>query len=54
MKNTNLFLGETNKLYEDTGIKIEVLNSWKYLAGGKTSRAVHLLKYPEVTFIIIS
>lgn len=39
--------GELKSLRADNGLDHEVLNSWKYLAGDKSSRAVHLIKYPK-------
>ena len=45
-----MFLGELKSLRADSGLDHEVLNSWKYLAGDKSSRAVHLIKYPKVRF----
>ena len=44
----SMFLGELKSLRADNGLDHEVLNSWKYLAGDKSSRAVHLIKYPKV------
>ena len=43
-----MILGELKSLRADNGLDHEVLNSWEYLAGDKSSRAVHLIKYPEV------
>ncbi len=41
-------IGEFKKLLKNDNVKAEVIVSWKYVAGDITSRAVHLLKYPQV------
>jgi len=39
--------GDVESLWKSSGIKTEVIGNWKYVSGDVTSRAVHLLKYPE-------
>ena len=43
-----IHIGEFKKLLKNDNVKAEVIVSWKYVAGDITSRAVHLLKYPQV------
>ena len=43
-------LGEIRSILKEKGISTEFLNTWKFVAGDKTSKSVQLVKYVEVRY----